>query len=151
MVMPPQGPGPGQPYFPPAAPPGPRPGKPGIIVAACILWIIYGSIGILGGLASMKAGGFAYGNLIFGIAFLATGIQTLMGKTPSVLGAGIACLVLGGLGLIVMVMLMGGGLHHMRMAGILFGIVLVNSGLLITAGILAIVGNARYKAWRATR
>lgn len=124
---------------------------PGVIIAASILWIIYGSLSVLGGLASLRAGAFSYFNLSVGVAFVTAGIQTLTGKVSSVLATGITCLVLGGLGVLVMLALMGGALGHVRVVGFLVVVILINTSILVTAGSLALVGNKRYKAWRASR
>lgn len=120
--------------------------RPASITTACILWIIYGGLGILGGVITLRAsagvGGF---QIVFGLAFLVTGFQVLMGKASSVLGSGIVCIILGALALV-------GGLGGAAAfaSSLIAIIVLVNAGLLIAAGVLAIVGSGAYKQWIAT-
>src|SRR5215468_5176799 len=76
---------------------------PGTVVAACVLWIIYGALGLLGGLSTIAAhaSGPGIGQIVIALAFVITGIQVLMGKASSLIGSGIACLLLAGVGLFV--------------------------------------------------
>lgn len=122
-------------------------------MAACILWIIYGALGILGGLTSIgvsKVMGIS--QTCIGAAFLITGIQVLMGKATSVLASGIVCVILAAVGLLGVMMLMSAMPRGAGGFGAMFlPIVLLNSALLLTSGILAIVGNGKFKAWRVAK
>jgi hypothetical protein len=126
---------------------------PGTVVAACVLWIIYGALGLLGGLTTVGSGAsVAYGQIIFALAFIITGIQVLMGKASGLLGSGIACLFLAGLGALGAWFAQAAAEYARgSVASWVYVVIVINSGVLATAGILAIVGNAKYKAWRASR
>lgn len=130
--------------------------RPASITTACLLWIVYGGLAILGGVLTLQAsegrrwvvvvlafGGF---QIVFGAAFLITGIQVLLGKASSVFASGIVCLILGALALLGG--LASGGVFASSLAAM---IILGSAGLLIAAGSLAIVGNDAYKQWIATR
>ncbi len=128
--------------------------RPGSITAAAILWIIYGGLGTVGGLMGLAAshgrvGGGGIFGLFVAVAFLVTGIQALAGKARGMLGTGIASIVWGALVLIALLFL--GSLVRHGAGGLFAAIGLLFGGMLITAGILACVGNTKFKAWRATR
>jgi hypothetical protein len=130
--------------------------RPGSVTAAAIMWIIYGGFGLLGNLMGLAAsGGRTGGSSVVGlgiaVAFLITGIQALGGKARGLLGSGIASIVLGALVAIALIAL--GGIAHdfHKIAGLLVVLGLLFGGFLVTAGVLACVGNTRYKAWRASR
>jgi len=122
---------------------------PGTVKAAAILWIIVGSLGLLGQL--MALGNFrpqSFVAIAIAIAFIVAGVQTISGKARDTLWNGIASIVIGALncGLLLFITLGMGGL----------GPVVLLSGLpvalgLIVAGILALVGRAGYRAWRSQR
>jgi hypothetical protein len=130
---------------------GPQLSRPGSITGAAVLWIIYGSLGTLGGLISLQhPNGPAIGGFAIAVAFLVTGIQALMGKARGMLGSGIGSIIWGVVVLIAFLAL-GSIIRGARgLAGIFAIIGLVFGGILITAGILACVGNGKYKAWRAS-
>jgi hypothetical protein len=151
----------GQPGFapqPPMYPPAnftPRHKLPGVAVAASIIWIIYGSLALIGNLIGLAGSGGRAGTPSFiglGIAvgFLVGGIQTLMGKAKGMLGNGIASIVLGALVAIAFLLL--GALirgFHAPMILILIGVLF--GALLITAGVLGCIGNKAYKEYRMTK
>src|SRR5262249_55309498 len=133
----------------------PQLSRPGSITGAAILWIIYGSLGTLGGLSSLGMSGGRVGapgfiGLGIAIAFLITGIQALLGKARGMLGSGIGSIIWGTVTLIAFLALGGMVRGGHGLAGIFALIGLVFGGILITGGILACVGNAKYKAWRAS-
>lgn len=145
------------PYQPPSANTAPPPAaamadpraptsRPGVVTAAAIIWIVFGSLGILGQLMTIAAGNTrgAFGILI-AIAFLVVGIQSLTGKAKDTLGNGIGALVIGVLSLGV------GTLFAGRGGAIILVVLLLQSGLMVTSGILALVGRSAYKAWRNSR
>jgi hypothetical protein len=159
------GPGYGQPPYPqghgqpamPYAPQGftPRTKLPGIVVAASIMWIIYGSLGLLGNLSALgasggKIGGGGFFGLFIAVAFLVAGIQTLMGKAKGMLANGITSIVLGGLAMIA-ILALGAISRGFHLPPILFVVGFIFGALLITAGILACMGNKAYKEYRATK
>lgn len=119
---------------------------PGSVKTAAILWIVFGGLGVLGQALSLVGGGFQARSLIslaISVAFVIAGIQTISGKAKDTLGNGIGSIVLGGLGLILILVAMAAlGLHYVVLIGLL------NSGGLVLAGILALVGRAGYKEWR---
>ena len=133
--------------FTPGTPP-PTPTKiPGTVVAACILWMIYGGLGLIGGLAAAAISGGKAGlpQLVFAAAFVVTGVQVLLGKASQLIGSGVVCILLGVMALAIV------GLASSIMPGWIGLLVMLNSALLIVAGILAIVGNGAYQRWRMTR
>lgn len=149
-------PGHGQPPMP-YAQPGftPRHKLPGTAIAASIMWIIYGGLGLIGNLAALGAsGGKAGSGGIIGIgitaAFLIAGIQTLMGKAKGMLANGIVSICLGGIVSIAFLAL-GALIRGFKAPGILIAVGFLFGAILITAGILACVGNKAYKEYRATK
>lgn len=131
--------------------------RPGSITAAAVLWIIYGSLGTLGNLMTLAASGGRVGptgflGLGLAIALLITGIQALSGKAKGLLAWGIVSIVFGALGLIAILALgsLARGMHIPVGAILLIGVV-VAGGLLITPGILACIGNSKYKAWQQSK
>ena len=119
---------------------------PGIVKVASIMWIVFGGLGVVGQLMQL-GGGFRPQSLIglaISVAFIVAGVQTISGRAKDVLGNGIGSIVLGGLGL-VLIMLAAAvlGMHLVVLIGV------VNSGGLITAGILALAGRSGYRDWRA--
>lgn len=145
------------PGFPPQGypPPGfvPQHTIPGTVVTACVLWMIYGALALGSGALALAGGGkIGVMNLVFGAAFLITGIQVLMGKASQLIGSGVVCIVLGTLQTIGFFLLVGSlGRAAMWIPGWLVAIVVINSVVLILAGILAIVGNAAFRNWRLTK
>jgi hypothetical protein len=135
---------------PPVTPYDPTAKIPGLAMAAAIIWIAWGGLGLVGNLAALGDGG-GVPRLILPVAFLVTGIQALLGKTSSILGAGIACVVLAGLGLIAILALpvMLGGRAGFAGIWLLVGLTAVTP--LLVSGILAIKSNAAYKRWVAVR
>ena len=130
--------------------------RPGSITAAAVLWIIYGSLSLLGNLMTLAASHGRTGtSSIFGfamaLAFLITGIQALGGRAKGLLGAGIASIILGAIVLLAFLAL-GSLVRGMHAPAALLAVIgLLAGGLLITPGILACAGNGKYKAWRQSR
>ena len=120
---------------------------PGSVKTAAILWIVFGGLGLLGQLMSLASGGFGTRGilgLVISVAFVVAGIQTISGKAKDTLGNGIGSIVLGGLALLLIMLAAAAvGLHWTVLLGML------NSGGLVLAGILALVGRAAYREWRA--
>jgi hypothetical protein len=139
-----------------AAPAGPPLSRPGTVTAASIMWIIYGVLALLGNLSTLamsggRTGGPSFVGLGIAVAFLMAGVQALGGKAKGVLGMGVTSIVLGSLVAIAFIALGGIARGFHEIAGLLIVIGLLFGGFLATAGILACVGNTRYKAWRASR
>jgi hypothetical protein len=129
--------------------------NPGSVIGASVLWIIYGSLALLGNLVALGGSGGRAGmptliGLSLGVAFLVTGIQALMGKARGLLAMGITSIVFGGLTSIAF-LLLGSLVRGFRAPGWLLGVGFVVGGMLITAGVLACIGNRAYKDWRATK
>jgi hypothetical protein len=129
------------------------PGRPGTITAAGILWIIYGSLGLLGSLLTLRAaaGPMMFVQLFVAIAFLSGGIQAVTGRVSTLLATGIVSIIWGVMNLLAIFALSAlvRGLH--AEVALLSAVGLFLGGMLITAGILACVGNAKFKAWRQYR
>jgi hypothetical protein len=125
---------------------------PGTVIVACVLWIIYGAFGLLGGLSTISASkGTGATQLAIAAIFIISGIQVLMGKASGLMGTGIVCIVLAGLGLFAVYSINGAIDGRTMFPGWVMTIVMVNSGILMLSGILAIVGNTKYKEWRRSR
>jgi hypothetical protein len=145
------------PYGAPAgAPTGAVGGKPGAATGAAILWIIYGSLGLLSNLAilGMTGGRGMSPQTIIGLslaaAFLVGGIQVLAGKMKGLLAMGITSIVFGSLSVIA-VLALGALTRGFRIAGPFLIIGFLIAAMLLTAGILACVANRKYKEWRAAK
>jgi hypothetical protein len=132
----------------------PRHKLPGTALAAAIIWIIYGSLQLLGVLASFGMGARpAPGTIIglgLGIAFLMAGIQTSTGKAKGLLANGIVSIVLGAI-IALALLALGSLVRGFGGGGILLLLALVFGGMLVTAGILACVGNKNYKEFHHTK
>src|ERR1700704_5058440 len=125
---------------------------PGTVIIACVLWIIYGAFGLLGGLTIIAASkGTGATQLAIAAIFIISGIQVLMGKASGLMGTGIVCIVLAGIGLFAIYSINSALGERSMFPGWVMTIVMINSGILVTSGILAIVGNAKYKEWRRSR
>jgi hypothetical protein len=125
---------------------------PGSVLVACILWIVYGAFGLLGGIRTMSQNTGAAGTqLVIAAIFIISGIQVMMGKASGLMGTGITCIVLAAFGLLAIYFVNSAGGSRPVFPGWVMIIVFVNSGILVTSGILAIIGNDKYKAWRRIR
>jgi hypothetical protein len=141
----------------PYAQPGftPRHKLPGAALAASIMWIIYGTLSLIGNLIGLAAsGGKVGGGGVFGLAisaaFLVAGITTISGKAKGMLANGIVSIVLGGL-VAIAFLLLGALIRGFNAPMFLIVIGLLFGGMLITAGILACMSNKAYKEFRATK
>lgn len=132
----------------------PRHKLPGAALAAAIIWIIYGSlqlIGALGTLAGGRPGPQLVIGLGIGVALLMGGITTATGKAKSLLPTAIVSIVLGALVLIAMLFIgslfrgLGGAGGIIMLIGLLFG------GLLVTGGVLGCIANGKYKEYHYTK
>jgi len=128
---------------------------PGTALAASIMWIIYGGLGTIGGVLGLAgSGGHVQPSQIISlglaIAFLMSGIQTLTGKLKGLLAPGITSIVIGSLTGIAF-LLLGAIARGFHFPVWLFAIGVIIGGMLITAGILACIGNRHFKEWRATK
>ena len=140
--------------------PHPQSTNPASAKAAAIIWIIIGGLSLLGNGYQAAAGEGASIRIIVSIcvtlAFLITGIQTLIGSVSSILGAGIASIILALIGLIAVlsIVLVGGALFGGGQGGlgmlemVVAGIMLIGPVILLAAGILACIGSTGYKRWR---
>lgn len=148
---------------------------PGGAKAAGIIWIGFGSLGILSNIVSIAVtagqaaagGGQQYGGvgcgILIAIAFLIVGIQTVKGTAPSMMGNGIGSLIFGALYLICgAILLAGGGVLAARGGGgagapagglimILAAIPIVLGLALLLAGVLALMNKTAYEDWRAAQ
>jgi hypothetical protein len=128
--------------------------RPATITIAAILWIVYGGVAMLGSLMTGPGMlGMAIGELI-AVAFLITGIRTLSGSPNNVFVAGIFSIVWGTLILIAFLAAVAFARELTGETGakiVLVTIGLLVSGTLITAGILACMGNTKFLTWRQHR
>lgn len=149
------------------------PSFPGTVMTAGVLWIVFGSLVLLGlllavvgvALASMRMGPpnnnegammvMACGGLFFGLVgggFLLVGVQTVRGTARDVLGNGIGSIVISllvmGLGVFPIVATLDRGPPGPMLVGVFYVVV----GLVLTlAGVLALSGRGDYRAWRRHR
>ena len=79
---------------------------------------------------------------LFAVAFLVVGIQSVRGTAAGTTGNGVGSIVLGMLNLAgTAVMAIGGNLVAAAINGL-------GGAMLLTAGVLALVGGSQYKLWR---
>jgi predicted Ser/Thr protein kinase len=138
-------------------PPVVAPNMPGIVRAAGIIWILFGTLSVaLGSLMllvlSVKPSAiqpvhlelfslvvspeiFALGSVVFGVGFIVAGTKTLRGTVADTLENGLGSIFFG--------ILFGGIAFNTAGGPVGFGFVV--------AGILALVGRLEYKAWRTLR
>jgi hypothetical protein len=150
----------------PGAPQNPyqqsSPRYPGVVMAAGIIWIVFGSLILLNGAgalllgAAMSAGTGSGGALgagasigvvaaLFGAAFLFVGVQSVRGTAPGTLGNGIGSIVFA-------VLQFGGGVAQVVAGQPLLGAINFLGGCgLLAAGVLALIGRTDYMAWRKAR
>ena len=150
---------------------------PKLVRTAGIIWIIFGGLMLVTAVGSMgmmgMAGNGAQGScngivgILFGIAFLFVGVQSIKGTAKDTLGNGIGSIVIGALNAGVGVFAIIGGLalssvlaartapapgqvtSDVALVLIVAGAVNILSGVgLIVAGTLALMGRAEYKAYR---
>jgi hypothetical protein len=133
---------------------------PALVKVAGIMWIAYGCLMLLNvvvtlGLSGQPPAPAAAGpqppavgssggclGILFGIGFFVAGVQSLRGTARDTLGNSIGSFVIGALGVGV------GGLF-LAWGNIGAVIPIVAGACLIVAGILALMGRADYKRWRA--
>jgi hypothetical protein len=136
---------------------------PSTVKAAGIIWIVFGCIILVNvALSFLLAASFTaageqalasaqsclgFVQVVFAVAFLYVGVQSVRGTAPGTLGNGIGSLIFG-------VLNIGPGLLA-TLAGLRNPVLLIPGviGLLcgvalLVAGVLALVGTADYKAWR---
>lgn len=136
---------------------GNMPKRPILTTIASIVWIIFGSFNILGIIVlltssvstnsnNMGLGGSLF-NLfliaipaILGIVFTYVGVQTLRGKARDVIISSIFSILIGIFYLPATI----------QMSGRVNSATFFLAGLVV-AGILALIGRSRYKAWRNAR
>lgn len=142
-----------------------EPPYPRTITAAGVLLIVFGCLVLVNLLVSLasafvlaqKAGGrdsgaFMAGSvcgLIFvgliGAVFIQEGVRAARGTLRDTIGTGIASILFGVLGLAGAVLAVaGGGILQAAFAGMV-------GAMLVTAGVLALVGRSPYKLWRQWR
>ncbi len=134
----------------------PRHKLPGAALFSAIIWIIFGSlqlIGALGSLAGGRPGPALIIGLGIGVSLLMGGIQTASGKAKSLLGPAIVSIIIGAFYLLAMLFIgslfrgIGGG----GLGTIIMGVMFLFGGLLTTAGILGCMTNGKYKEYHHTK
>ncbi|HKB03061.1 MAG TPA: hypothetical protein VKD90_12625 [Gemmataceae bacterium] len=147
---------------------------PSGVKAAAIIWIAFGTLGLVGqaiSFALTAAGGAAQAGpqapgsnvcgigcgVLFALVFLMVGIQTVKGTAKSTLGNGIGSLVFGVLYLAAAVVTAVTGASGRLPAG-MDTVMFVMSGFfgllamaLLVAGTLALMGKSQYEEWRAAQ
>ena len=149
-------------------------GFPGSVTAAGVIWLVIGVLGTLSfllqiALTGARLGGAGPGapvqataagaslccGVVFALAFLWIGYQTVTGKAADVLGNAIGSFVFAliylGIGVLFAVLpLVGAG--PPPFPGVVVVVVLALSAglglLFLTAGLLALAGRGRYRAWK---
>jgi hypothetical protein len=145
----------------------------GVRVAG-IIWIVFGALGLIGQAillvvnmgqpAAAQGGGGPVGSpfagvgcgVLFALAFLFVGIQTVKGTAKSTLGNGIGSIIFAVLYLICGAVLMAGSGFVPAGANttllIVMGVIIIVQGLaLLTAGALALMGKSAYEEWRVAQ
>jgi hypothetical protein len=133
----------------------PRHKLPGAAIFSAVVWIIFGSLYLLGSLAQLAGRPQPLSLMIglaLGIVFLMGGITTCTGKARSLLGPAITAIVVGSLGLIAMLVVgavftraFGGGGGAIILIGVLI------TGLMLTSGIIGCIANRKYKEFHQTK
>lgn len=133
----------------------PRHKLPGAAIFSAIVWIIFGSLYLLGALAQLAGRPQPISLMIgiaLGIVFLLGGIQTCTGKARSLLGPAITAIVVGSIGLIALLAVGAAFSRFLGGAGgaiILIGVLI--TGLMLTSGIIGCVTNKKYKEFHQTK
>jgi len=127
---------------------------PTSVTIAGIVWIVFGGIILVNVLvlllmprwqreAAMIGGASArFFRDLFGAAFIYVGVQSVRGTARDTLGNGIGSIVFG------LLKLVWGGLQASDGENIQAGIGFLAGAALIAAGVLALIGRSKYKAWR---
>jgi hypothetical protein len=138
---------------------------PTSVTAAGVIWIVMGSLILLGGvinlLAAVAGGGAAPAGAqmcgvlliaLFGGAFLMVGVQSVRGTARDTLGNGIGSIIfaviVGGAGALV---LAGGAIVGGVVGATAMFIAVINlleAAALLIAGVMALVGREGYKTWQ---
>lgn len=131
------------------------PAFPVLVKVAGIMWIVYGCLMVLNQVVWQAAGPAAPGarrqavassggclGIVFAIAFFLAGAQSLRGTARDTLGNSIGSFVIGALNV-------GVGVLFLAWGGVGAVLPVVAGACLIVAGILALIGRADYKRWRA--
>lgn len=138
-------------YLPPPNQHSSVAGIPAAALAAAIIWILFGAFMLLGGAALIVSGAFGFIQVLLGAAFVATAMLVILGRTASILGAGIATIIFGGLLLFGAAAMLSPSGNKPPSPGWMVASSFVVAGALVAAGILACVANRAYKAWRVAR
>ena len=135
------------------------PPYPIVVTIAGVAWIVFGGLilvnmAVLVLLMSAAAGGPQGGGIVavlgmlglfsalFAAAFIFVGVQSVRGTAPGTLGNGIGSIVFG-------VLNFASGIQQLSQQNVLQAAIIFVFGLgLIAAGVLALIGQADYKAWR---
>jgi hypothetical protein len=135
---------------------------PSLVKAAGLIWIIYGCLGLLNlvgqflfvfvlaantpgaGTGTLVVGG-GFGLVIGGLiaaAFIFVGVQSVRGTAQDTLGNGVGSIILGVLafGIVILEVAFGQFLAA--------GMVVVAAIMLLTAGVLTLVGREDYRLWK---
>lgn len=136
---------------------------------AGIIWMVFGTIGLIGQVVSM---GMNAGNgnpaspicgFLIAITFLVIGFQTLRGTAKTTLGNGVGSIVFAvlyfGIAAVFFFGLFGlaaagnngGQVQAMQEVAVVVALILCAFGvLLLVAGVMAVIGNTDYRAWRVS-
>jgi heme/copper-type cytochrome/quinol oxidase subunit 3 len=139
--------------------------RPKLVTAACIIWIFEAQIALFFSALFVALGAFAALNkdsagiwllmaavsVLFGCAFIYASIQTYRGKVRDTLGIGSGSIVLGLLESLPMSWFSMRGVPFKMDVVQELPLFLLIGGPLLAAGILALMGRTRYKAWRETQ
>jgi hypothetical protein len=150
-----------------------RPTFPGTVLAAGVVWIAVGGLGVLNTLVTLgmaganppgggpqaagQSAGVCCGGLV-AIAFLVCGYQTVTGKAKDTRGNAVGSILLGSLQLLIAAAIGFGGLAPGGNRGpnalpqevllVVAAVVAFVGMSLITAGVLALAGRTQYLEWR---
>jgi hypothetical protein len=139
------------------------PGFPATVMAAGIFWIALGAVLVLALLVALagaffmaqgrqEKGEVVFGGIctglffgLIGAAFIFVGVQTVLGTARDTVGNGVGSIIFGALN-------GAAGLGYVLTREYFQSVVSFICGVgLLTAGVLALVGRTRYKAWRRSR
>jgi hypothetical protein len=131
---------------------------PGTVIAAGIIWVVFGSLSVLGSIFQLIVNADVHGGapiavstpicgLLFGGVFILVGVQSIGGTARGVRGNGIGSLLFGGLYTAVGVVSFFFSEKSYAIVGV-FALFLAL--VLYLAGTLALIAEGDYKAYRRT-
>ncbi|HEX4450876.1 MAG TPA: hypothetical protein VH143_08410 [Kofleriaceae bacterium] len=122
--------------------------NPKLIVAASLVWVIYGFLDIISAARSLDAGWLIVIPLVLGAGFLMSGARVLTGKQATLGGIAVAALLVAFLGAVVAMTDLQTMRHIPSWARI---VIWATNAALAASGIAALIGGDKYASWAAAK